>query len=299
MSGVFDQVDLGLLPTPQVIEPLDYETILAAMLADLRARLPEFDALVESDPAMKILEVAAYRELILRARVNDAARAVLLAHATGTDLDHLAALFDVGRRVVDPGNPTALPPEPPVLETDTSLRRRVQLALEAATAAGTAGRYLFYALGAAPMVADASVTSPLPGVVLIAVLSAVGDGTADASLLNAVAQVVQDPEVRQLCDTVTVQSATITPYDVVATLYYRPGAVAEVARTAAIARLTDLTSQPARLGRDIARSAIFAALHVEGVARVDLVDPVADLVIPPTAAATVGTITITDGGVID
>lgn len=299
MSGVFDQVDLGQLPTPQVVEPLNYETILAAMIADLAARFPAFDALVESDPAYKVLEVAAYRELILRARVNDAARAVLLAHATGADLDHLAALFDVGRRIVDPGDPAAIPPEPVVLETDASLRRRVQLALEAATAAGTAGRYLFYALGAAPLVADASVTSPVPGVVLIAVLSSVGDGTADATLLNAVAQVVQNPEVRQLCDTVTIQSATIVPYDIDATLFYRPGAVAEVARAAAITRLTALTTSPTRLGRDIARSAIFAALHVEGIAKVVLTAPAADIEIDPTEAASIGTVTITDGGVID
>ncbi|MCP3967439.1 MAG: hypothetical protein GY750_14680 [Lentisphaerae bacterium] len=68
----FNAIDLSLLPAPDVIETLDYELILAGMIADLQAKAPEFSALVESDPAFKILEAAAYREVILRQRVNDA-----------------------------------------------------------------------------------------------------------------------------------------------------------------------------------------------------------------------------------
>ena len=37
----------------------------------------------------------------MRARVNDAARAVMLASATGHDLDHLAALFSVARMKIE------------------------------------------------------------------------------------------------------------------------------------------------------------------------------------------------------
>ncbi len=49
--------------------------------------------IVESDPAYKILEVAAYRELLLRQRVNDASKLYYWPNAKGSDLDHLAALF--------------------------------------------------------------------------------------------------------------------------------------------------------------------------------------------------------------
>ncbi len=129
MAGGFTAVDLSQLPAPDVVELLDYETILAAMLADLRARDAAFDALVESDPAFKILEVAAFRELLLRQRVNEAARGVMLAYAAGSDLDQLAALFGVQRLVLDPGNPAALPPVPSSYEGDAELRRRVQLSL--------------------------------------------------------------------------------------------------------------------------------------------------------------------------
>ena len=79
MAGSFTAVDLSRLVAPTVVETLDFETIFAAMLADLQARDSAFSALVESDPAYKILEVAAYRELLIRQRVNDAGRAVMLA----------------------------------------------------------------------------------------------------------------------------------------------------------------------------------------------------------------------------
>jgi phage-related baseplate assembly protein len=81
--------------------PLDvamaYERDKARKMANLQAREPSFTALVESDPAYKILEVCAYRELIIRQRVNDASRAVMLAYATGSDLDQLGAIFNVSR----------------------------------------------------------------------------------------------------------------------------------------------------------------------------------------------------------
>jgi len=85
------------LPAPGVVEELDFEEILAAMKADLLSRDPAYGELLESDPAMKLLEVCAYRELLLRQRVNEAARAVMVAFAVGSDLDHLAALFGLER----------------------------------------------------------------------------------------------------------------------------------------------------------------------------------------------------------
>ncbi|MNO05807.1 hypothetical protein D3C81_2273310 [compost metagenome] len=44
-------------------------------------------------------------------------------------------------------------------------------------------------------------------------------------------------------------------------------------------------SQQRRLGRDIRRSAIYAALHAEGVQRVELATPLEDVVLDRTQAA--------------
>ena len=221
--SAFTQIDLSTLPAPDVIEELSFETIFAAMLADLQARDPVFDALLESDPAYKILEVAAYRELLLRQRVNDAARAVMLAYATGADLDQLGALLGVLRLVIDEGDAEAVPPVPQVLESDTEFRRRIQLSLEGFSVAGPRGAYIFHGLSADANVLDISATSPDPGEVLITVLSRVGNGAASGPLLAAVNAALNDDAVRPLTDQVTVQSASIVNYNVHAHLYVYPG----------------------------------------------------------------------------
>ena len=89
-----NRIDLSKLPAPQLIEELDYESILSQMRTKMREICPEWTGYeLESDPANKILEVAAYREMLLRQRVNEAARGVMIAFATGSDLDHLAAFY--------------------------------------------------------------------------------------------------------------------------------------------------------------------------------------------------------------
>jgi phage-related baseplate assembly protein len=87
-------IDLSRLPPPQLVEELDYEKVLTEMRNKLRELLPEWTGYeLESDPANKVLEAAAYREMLLRQRVNEAARGVLAAFAAGSDLDHLAAFY--------------------------------------------------------------------------------------------------------------------------------------------------------------------------------------------------------------
>lgn len=100
MANAFTAVNLSKLPPPVVVEQLDFETIFAEMLADLQSRDPVFTALVESDPAFKILEVAAYRELLIRQRANESAKAVMLAFANDADLDQLGANVGVARLVI-------------------------------------------------------------------------------------------------------------------------------------------------------------------------------------------------------
>ena len=54
--------DLSSLPHPSVIEALSFETIFGELQADFQSRYPQYSALLASDPAIKLLEVAAYRE---------------------------------------------------------------------------------------------------------------------------------------------------------------------------------------------------------------------------------------------
>lgn len=283
--SAFTQIDLSTLPAPDVIEELSFESIFAAMLADLQARDPVFDALVESDPAYKILEVAAYRELLVRQRVNDAARAVMLAYSTGADLDQLGALFGVERFELTAADTEAVPPVAAVMESDTEFRRRIQLSLEGFSVAGPRGAYIFHGLSADADVLDISATSPTPGDVVITVLSRTGDGTAGTPLLNAVEAKLNDDAIRPLTDNVSVQSATIIDYTVEAEIYVYPGPDSSVVLTKALAALDAYIASTHRIGQDVTLSGIYAALHQPGVQRVDLTEPSANLVITSTHAS--------------
>lgn len=291
--------DLSKLPAPLVVEQLSYEAILAAQLADLQARDPAFTALLESDPAVKVLEVTAYRELIIRQRANDACHAVMVAYARGGDLEQLAANLGgplITRLVVDAGDPDAVPPVPPTYETDDQLRLRIVSAPEGFTVAGPRGAYVYHALSADGQVSDASAVSPTPGQVVVTILGRTGTGVPSDELLDTVRAALNDDEIRPLTDEVIVQGATVVNYTVVASIYLFPGPESEPIIAAAQARVQAYAEAQRRLGRDIRRSAIFAALHVEGVQRVELTQPAADLVLGSAQASYCTSISLTFGG---
>ena len=281
--SLFTPIDLSALPAPDVVETLSFEAIFSAMLSDLRTRDATFDALVESDPAYKILEVAAYRELLIRQRVNDAARAVMLAYAGGADLEQLGGLFGVTRKTVVPANPNAVPPVAAVMESDTDLRARIQLALEGLSTAGPVGAYQYHALRVEG-VKDVAVAGPPdtdPGVVRVTLLGNDGNGEVGPEIIAAVESVLNDEDVRPLTDSAVVQSATVTEYEVIATLYVLQGPDPSVVLSAAQASVAAFVSRQHRVGADVRLSALYAALHVAGVDRVTLSAPgvVADLVL--------------------
>lgn len=292
----FTAINLALIAPPKVVEALDYEQVLAEMLADLSVRLPEFETFLESDPVVKILQIAAYRETVLRQRINDAAKAVMLPYALGTDLDNIGALFGVSRLEVTPADPDATPPTAAAFESDSDFRYRIQLSLEGLSTAGPEGAYIFHALSANGLVLDASAISPDPGEVVVSVLSRMGDGTASAELLATVDTKLSAEDVRPLTDYVQVQGATIIPYQVNATLYFYAGPDRTVVMATAQAAIEAYTEAQHRLGLDVTLSGIYAALHQPGVQRVELAAPLASLTINRQSASYCTAINLTDGG---
>lgn len=299
MAG-YTQINLATLPAPDVVEELSYEAIVLAMRNDLVDRFPAIAGVIdlESEPARKLIEVFAYRELGMRARINAAARGVMLAYAVGADLDNLGAIFGVGRFLLTPANPSAVPPTEAVFESDEELRRRIQLSLEGFSTAGPSGAYIFHALSADADVKDASAISPNPGDVLVSVLSRVGDGTASAGLIAAVLAALNDEDVRPLCDFVAVQSAEIVTYQITATLRFFEGPDRSTVLAASLAAAQAYAAAQHKLGMDITISGIHAALHQPGVARVDLVLPAGNISVGATQAGFCTGVTLTDGGVL-
>lgn len=280
-----DYVDLSNIAAPKVIEELSFENIFEELLVDFKKRRPEYDALLESDPVVIALQCAAYREMLLRNRINEAAKASMLAYATGTDLDNLAAFYDIERMVMDAGDPNATPPVPPTMEDDSRLRYRTQMALESFTTAGSEQAYLFHTYSASPKVKSAKVASPEAGKVSITILSTEGDGTAGKELLDTVCGYVSTEEKRPLTDNVVVQSATIVPYKIKAVVHLFAGPSASVAEAEYTEALNKYLHKRQVIGGVIAVSGIYEALHNDVVCKVELLAPKKDVTPSDTEAA--------------
>ncbi|WP_337029747.1 baseplate assembly protein [Pantoea agglomerans] len=296
-------IDLSQLPAPDVVESLDYEPLLAERKATLISLYPadQQDAVartltLESEPIVKLLQENAYRELILRQRINEAAKAVMVAYALDGDLDQLGVNNGVPRLIITPADDTTIPPTPAVMESNDDFRLRIASAFEGLSVAGPTGAYEYHAKSADGRVADASAISPSPSVVTVTVLAREGSGIASDELLAVVSAALNDEDVRPVADRVTVQSAHIVDYEIVAELYLYPGPEAEPIRTASEAKLAAYVTAQKRLGRDIRLSALYAAMHVEGVQRVNLIKPSADVVLDTTQAAYCTGYTLTVGG---
>lgn len=326
-SETFTAVDLSKLPAPKLVEEPDLETIASEGMSAALVVMPDH-VFRPSDPSTKLLYIFAYREILLRQRVNAAARGVMIAYAEGSDLDNLGALLGVTRFLIAEGDPVLGIPD--TMESDEDFRRRIVLGPEGYSVAGPEGAYIFHALSADPQVLDASAYSPepdsirdlvlgvladhsaapelvaamtaaldgaiWPGQVIVTTLSREGDGTADPELLAAVDTYVSAEKRRPLTDYVTVQSAVIVPYEVEASITTFSGPDGGVVMAAAQAKLEAYIESSHRLGRDITISGLHAALHVEGVHNVVLTKPEADIVISREEAPYCTSVNVTYAG---
>lgn len=283
----FDDIDFASLPAPDVVEALDYEVVLAILLTryEEKAKARGLDVaatiMLESDPARIVLEVGAEMVLQERQRRNDAARAVLLATATGADLDQVAAHYHVARQIIDAGDADAVPPVAPTYESDAALRRRAHLAYEALSVAGPRGAYIFHALSAHPQVKDAWAEMTSPGHVLVTILSHDGDGTPSEAVLQAVrdklAPTDRSQELRPDSDAVTVAGATVVHYRIEAELDLYSLPDAEAALSVATTATAAYAAKQHKLMEPVAHSGLDGAMHVAAVREVHIVAPAATL----------------------
>ena len=323
-------LNLDSLAAPEIVEDVSFQDIFNELRADFQQRFPDFSALVESDPAIKLLEVAAYREVILRSRVNDAFKATLLAFAAAGDLDNLAAFYGLTRIAQ---------------EGDEELRDRTVNRIQGSSTAGGAAWYRYQALTANTGVRDARVTSPAAGEVQIALLSkeveniealgtsantlsaemnalatfygitildsdkdaqlapqirAVIDaagpgGTATSQMLADVDAVMQDSEVRVITDTVLTTSANVVSVDIEVDVYLYPDSSASILDNIE-ADIRAGVANEGGLGWDLTLSWLIKNIHVDGVQRVELITPTISQVADDGTAISIGTFTLTNRG---
>lgn len=207
-----------------------------------------------------LIDICAYRESLCRAAINEAARQNLVAFARAPMLDYLGELVGVARL---PG------------EDDERLRERIRLAPEHFSVAGPRLAYRYHAMTADASITDVAVRSPEPGLVVLHPLTA--SGLPSAKIKARVLAAASAENARPLCDTVSVQDPVDFPYSVAATVTPYAWADAASVRAAEAAVTAFCATKSQRLGQDVTRSALIAALHVAGVKRVALAQPAADI----------------------
>ncbi|MBZ9576727.1 baseplate J/gp47 family protein [Modicisalibacter sp. MOD 31.J] len=286
-------IDLSRLPLPAVVENIDFEAILAdrqARLlelypADERAAVADLLAL-ESEPLTKYLQENAYREMVLRQRINEAAAAGMLAANFGADLDGVAGRYETQRLAG---------------ESDERLRERTQLAFYQVAAAGPAERYRRVALDAHPDVVQVDAWQERPGVVRIALLTrqtvnqadvtleqlAIGRalfsqpsnqalativGPATGTAVSAAKQRLQAEDVQPVGVDLRVGVADILAYRIEATLVVPRGPDPQRLLAAARTQL-DAYLKATAFRVDIHRPALQAALLPDGARTVELIAP--------------------------
>lgn len=272
------------LEAPSVVETLDYEQILTARKTGLLARLPEAQRpataallALESEPLTKLLEESAYRELLLRARINDAARANLIIYAEGLDLDHIGHLFGLPRLAG---------------ELDPRYRERLLLRIAAMAGNGTREHYILVAMSASLAVRSAEVIQPLAG--RVDVVLWLQDGADSAATLAACWAAFDAPGAKMLGVTLGVRLAVAKPVDVVASIWREATAPTNLVQQLAATFSAQFAAR-ATLGRAIPRSWVTSTLHASGVARVELSMP-AEIAIGADEFATLHTLLLTDRG---
>lgn len=275
---------LSGLPDPTVIQEVSFEAILDAMKADLIARFPDIAPILslESSAAVKVMQVAAYREMLLRSRINDAARANLLAYATGADLDHVGANAS-----------------PPVLrmyqEDDERFRSRILLTTKARNT-GSIYRYELVALNTDITIRSAKAYRiARDPTVYVALLSNSSDGVTPQSVIDEVEEAFDLPENRMVNGDVVVRSAVTSVVNISAALTIT-GNQPSTLLASAEAALRAAWQTEGGLGRDMTRDWIKARLQVPGVYSVALAAPAQDVIKPPFEAASIGTVTLTIAG---
>ena len=254
-------MNLEELPAPEIIEELSYKDILRQMIEMLQEIAPEFTAYIESDPLVKLMEVCAYREFLLRQRLNQAAKANLLAFAGGSDLDNLAAFYGVERREG---------------ESDEDLRARIKLRIEGWSTAGCKAAYIYHAIISDPRVKEANADSPEPGLVRISILSKEEGSVASENLLEAVNDYMQREDVRMLTDTVKVVPCGLIDFSVRAKITLTGGTPDEYLKEIKT-KFQNAFDKKVGLGVSISRAWISSQLFLSGVKDVHLEEPVEDI----------------------
>jgi phage-related baseplate assembly protein len=288
----FSVIDLSQLSDMQVLEDLDSEATIAARMIRFKeiwiSHDPPAGAAydvenLEFDPTRVTQELNTYFETLLRDRVNEAAKAVTLAFAIGSDLNAIASNFPVGPRLPVVDNPRGTWEEfPEDYESDDRYRRRTQLSLNPLSPHGPAGAYMFWALTADPLLRDASemaIEGERSQVFVTVLADDPVEPRPNQQRLLAIRAYLLDAYRKAATDVLVVQAPKVVDISYKIQVWFFPPPDRDTLLDKLKANLAELIEEQRWLGFDHTHMAIYAMLRENGVHRAVILEPAADVLV--------------------
>lgn len=301
-------LELDQLPSMQVLETLNSELIIEERMKQFvelwRKNDPPAGAQydvdnLEFDPIKINQEANAFFELLLRDRVNQAAKGVTLAYAAGSDLDAIASRYPGGMpRITN--------------ESDDNYRMRIWLSPNTLSPHGTYEAYVFWALTGARMsglpLRDATAVAKRGTANIIITIMADGtpvtantekDGvtappspTPTTVQIDAVRTYVGSSSRKGLTDVISVRSPKIVNTQYRINYWLFPGWDRDLIEPALYDAIAKLIEKQRWLGYSHTIDSIDAALKTSGVYKIHVVEPVVDVEIDQHEVITVDSVSI-------
>src|ERR1017187_7359882 len=304
----FSPIDPVTLPMLCLVAIADAEALIAARMAEVKARWtfydPPFGAAydvegLEFDPIKICMEAGAASELNALSFVNAMGKATTLAFASGQDLDALASRYPNGVPRLQTGVDQN---GAPIMESDARYQYRIWLSSNDFTTAGAGAAYVFQALTAVPQLRDATAIVTRDSlekepVIVISCLLEDNDASPPAPLptndqLLAVRARLIDPNIGTLTDVITVQAVNVIPVDIIVRLWFFFGADQAASLAAVNAALTVLIDRQKYLGYTNTLQAIYAVCAQYGVSQTVIDSPTQDVICDDTQAAIIQSVTV-------
>ena len=262
-----------------VLQEIDTEDILSARMQRLKALWASYDPPLaaqydveglEFDPIKINQEASTYFELMLRDRVNQAARSVTLAYAIGSDLDAIATRY--------PGGIPRLEGE-----SDDRYRRRIWLSPNTLSPHGTAEAYEYWALTALPALRDVTAIRHVahdyyPTILITCLMGAeYADPKPSQEQLVIIRSYIQSLSRQGLTDVISVNPPKVKEIEYVIDVYLYPGSSPDQVLTKIEGNLEKLILDQYWLGHDHNHTAIHAACALSGVHHIHVVEPAEDV----------------------
>lgn len=266
IENIITNPPLSEASTAMDIEDFNYEKIFSdtktALIKNIQLHYPQLNELSESDPMMKTLQIAAYRELLIRQKIKDTLKSSLISRASGKNVAQLSQLILEKDEIENKTD----------REIKTSLLNFWKKTLYYTT--GTAVSYKYFTQEVdKESIRDSRSIKEKPAEIKIYLLLEKGHrltADAEADLLKKTKNYLCDPKICRITDKIEVEYASIQSYSLTADIELFPNYRLEAIKPTIEKMLAKITDSRFYLDKALDTKYFFKAFYQQGVKNVSL-----------------------------